>query len=103
VYAEDNHGDVVLAAFLVPDPDYLETGDAYEDSVTTEAGQVVGCYISPILSKARIPIGCRAQITWKKSTRSGVPACEKEYVQCFASEGETNCENNYDACVEGCL
>ena len=66
VCAEDNHGDVMLAAFLVPDPDHLEIGSAYEDSVTTEAGQVVGCTISPILSKSKKTIGCRAQITWKK-------------------------------------
>lgn len=75
VCAEDSQGDLVLAAFLVPDPDFLETGTPHKDTVTTEAGQVIGCTIYPIISKSRKTIGYRAKITWKESAQACAQQC----------------------------
>ncbi len=93
VCAEDSQGNLVLAAFLVPDLDYLETGALYEESVTTEAGQVVGCTIFPILSKARKTIGCRTQITWKKSVQTCFWQCQQQYVECLRAAHGLICDD----------
>lgn len=64
VRGQDNYGYLLLAVFLVPDPGSLKKGDLCEGTITTEAGQVIGCIISPILSKSGNTVGNRVRITW---------------------------------------